>query len=313
MRAAVLKKYGVPEVSDFQEPVAKEGQKVVEVLMSGLNPKDATVASGVIPALAPPLPSVIGSEGVGLMEGKRVYFEGGISPFASVAERTLVDPSTVFSVPDYLTHEQAVTIGIAGSTAWIALSWRGKIKKGETVLILGATGAVGIMAVQAAKLLGAGRVIAAGRNVGVLESLKSVGADAVVVLDGDVPAQAAKFAEASQGKLDLVIDMLWGPSASAALMAASAGARLVSLGISAAIETPFSTVIMMMPQSAILGFSMATVPFDVRKETYALLADYVRQGYLKLKTEVYPLSQFNTAWEKQQNSPHGKIIIDLKK
>ncbi|HXL72363.1 MAG TPA: zinc-binding alcohol dehydrogenase family protein, partial [bacterium] len=263
----------------------------------------------------PSLPMTLGKggEGVGLMEGKRVYFEGGISPFASVAERTLVDPSTVFSVPDYLTHEQAVTIGIAGSTAWIALSWRGKIKKGETVLILGATGAVGIMAVQAAKLLGAGRVIAAGRNVGVLESLKSVGADAVVVLDGDVPAQAAKFAEASQGKLDLVIDMLWGPSASAALMAASAGARLVSLGISAAIETPFSTVIMMMPQSAILGFSMATVPFDVRKETYALLADYVRQGYLKLKTEVYPLSQFNTAWEKQQNSPHGKIIIDLKK
>jgi threonine dehydrogenase-like Zn-dependent dehydrogenase len=96
-------------------------------------------------------------------------------------------------------------------------------------------------------------------------------------------------------------------------MVASPGARLVSLGISAAMETPFSTVIMMMNQSAILGFSIATVPFDVRKKTYALLADYVRQGHLKLKTEVYPLSQFQTAWDRQQHSPNGKIIIDLKK
>lgn len=313
MKAAVLKKYGVPEVSDFQEPVAKTGQKIVEVLVSGINPKDLTVASGAIPALAPPLPSVVGIEGIGLMDGKRVYFEGGISPFGSVAERTLVDPSTIFSVPDYLTNEQAVSIGVAASTGWIALSWRAQLKKGETVIILGATGAVGIMAVQAAKLLGAGQVIAVGRNVGVLESLKSLGADATVVLDGDVRSMAAKFAEASQGKVDLIMDMLWGPSATAALLVASPGARLVSVGISAAIETPFATAIMMIPQTSILGFSMATVPFDVRKKTYALLADYVRQGYFKLKTEIYPLSEFNIAWERQQASPNGKIIIDIKK
>jgi NADPH:quinone reductase-like Zn-dependent oxidoreductase len=239
MRAAVLKVRNAPEITEFQAPEARNGLRVVEMLMAGLNPKDIVIALGLIPAITPSLPAVVGLEGVGIMDGKRVCFGGAAQPFGSVAEHTLVDPGKAFEVPDHLTNEQAITTGVVASTAWIALSWRAKIKPGEHLLVLGGTGAVGFMAVQAAKRLGAGCVIAAGRNEKVLETLKSLGADATVVLNGDAPSIAAKFTEASGGRINLILDMLWGPAATAALLAASPGARLVSVGFAAATETPF--------------------------------------------------------------------------
>jgi NADPH2:quinone reductase len=313
MIAAVLKKYGAPEVTDFQEPQAKDGMKVVDVLLAGLNPVDIIFASGQVASIALPLPGVVGMEAVGLMDGKRVYFNGAVRPFGSVAQRTLVDSAQAFDVPDGLTNEQAITTGVAASTAYIALSWRAKLRPGENVIILGATGAVGRMAVEAAKLLGAGRVIAAGRNKKVLEDLKSVGADATVALDGDVPSTVAKLAEASQGRVDVIIDLLWGPYATAALLAASPGARLIAVGFAAAAEMPFSPAVIMGPQTSIEGFAMMSVPVEVRRETYANLAGYVRAGKFRLPTEVYALADFATAWDRQQNSPNGKVIIDLKR
>jgi NADPH:quinone reductase-like Zn-dependent oxidoreductase len=311
MKAAVVKKYGAPEIAEFEEPHAKDGLKVVDILMAGLNPVDIILASGNIPAIALPLPGIVGKEGVGIMDGKRVYFNGAVSPFGSVAQRTLVDPASAFDVPEGLTNEQAITTGVAASTAYIALSWRAKIQPGENVIILGATGAVGRMAVEAAKLLGAGRVIAAGRNEKVLESLKSVGADATVTLDGDVPSTVARFAEASQGRINVIIDLIWGPHATAALLAASPGARLIAAGFAAAAETPFSPAVIMRQQASIQGFAMLTVPLEVRREAYARLAAYVLAGKFKLPTEVYTLADLATAWDRQQKSPNGKIIIDM--
>ncbi|MGH8474386.1 MAG: hypothetical protein ACRER2_01200 [Methylococcales bacterium] len=150
MNPVVLKEFGRPEIGEFQNPTAKDGQKVVKVSVAGIGPADRIHASGLVPVIIPKLPSGIGMEGVGHMDGKRVYFDTTISSFGAFGEQALIDSSTAIDVPEGITDEQAIALGLSGSTAWIALSWRAKVRPGESVLILGATGAVGKMAIQAA-------------------------------------------------------------------------------------------------------------------------------------------------------------------
>src|SRR5271155_2051774 len=185
MRAAVLQAYGVPSPDQFEEPSAGLDQAVVEVLAAGLNPVDVAICAGRFYAGKPPLPSVAGREGVGMLDGKRVYFDAPIAPFGSMAERALVDPSSTYPVPDGLDEGVAVALGISGLAAWLALTWRAELQPGEHVLVLGASGVLGQIAVQAAKLLGAARVVAAARSAEGLERCLALGADAAVGLDQD--------------------------------------------------------------------------------------------------------------------------------
>ena len=113
--------------------------------------------------------------------GKRIYFNvnAPVGPFGSMAERTLIDPKFSFPVPDGVADDVAAALGNAGLAAWLALSWRARLRPGETVLILGATGISGLIAVTAAKQLGAGRIIAAGRNRDALARAKRLGELAV--------------------------------------------------------------------------------------------------------------------------------------
>ena len=133
----------------------------------------------------PPLPSVVGTDGVGRLEdGTRVYFDASVPPYGSMAERTLVPSEALLPVADGVADEVAAALGNTGLGGWLAVEWRSGLQAGETVLVLGATGAVGSVAVQAAKLLGAGRVVAADRPGERLQRLLERGADAVVEIDG---------------------------------------------------------------------------------------------------------------------------------
>ena len=132
----------------------------------------------------PPLPSVVGTDGVGrLADGRRVYFDEAVAPFGSMAERALAKAEALFDVGDEIDDVTAAALGNTGLGAWLALDWRSDLRPGDTVLVLGAAGAVGTVAVQAAKLLGAGRVVAAGRAGERLERQLERGADAIVALD----------------------------------------------------------------------------------------------------------------------------------
>src|ERR1700734_3146168 len=165
MRAAVLKEYGVPAAGEFDEPSAEgPDQAVVDVLAAGLNPVDVAICAGRFYAGKPPLPSVAGREGVGMLDGERVYFDAPIAPFGSMAERALVDPASTYALPDGLDDGLAVALGISGLAAWLGLTWRANVQPGEHVLVLGASGVLGQIAVQAAKLLGAARVVASARS-----------------------------------------------------------------------------------------------------------------------------------------------------
>src|SRR3984957_20626192 len=157
MRAAVLRDYGVPGAGEFEEPSAGSDQAIVEVLAAGLNPVDVAICAGRFYAGKPPLPSVAGREGVGMLDGARVYFDAPLAPFGSMAQRALIDPRASYPVPDGVADGVAVALGISGLAAWLALTWRAKLQPGEHVLVLAASGVLGQVAVQGATLLPGGR------------------------------------------------------------------------------------------------------------------------------------------------------------
>jgi NADPH2:quinone reductase len=309
MRAAVLTELGVPRAAEWPEPVPAAAQAVVEVLAAGLNPLDVTSAAGGFRDGPPPLPSVTGLEGVGLLDGRRVYFGAPLPPHGSMAQRTLVDPGSVMEVPDGVDDASAVAVGIAGLAAWLALGSRGRLRSGEHVLILGSGGAVGQIAVQAARLLGAGRVVAASRSAEGRELSRTLGADATVPLYGDPESMAGELREAAVGRIDVVVDLLWGAPIVAAMRAASAGARIVHVGQSAGGEAALSGTVLRGGMLELLGFSVAAFPREARAAAFRTLLAHVAASELTLRIRTMRLERVREAWAMQQAGPRCKLVI----
>lgn len=305
MRAAILHEAGVdPEVGDFQDPTPRDGNVVVDVAVAGVNPIDVRLASGQLGR--PRTPHVVGLEGVGtLADGSRVYFGSSVWPFGSWAERTLIDPARAYPVPDGLADELAVAIGIAGIAAWLPLAHHANVQTGESVLVLGATGTVGRIAVQVAKLLGAGRVVAAARDAGALREIERLGADASVVLGGDDDAQALK--DAGGNGFDVVIDPLYGAPFEAALGATAIGARIVTIGESAgpAASVPFRAL----QGRTHIGHGNGMISADAPRDAYAKLAEHAAAGRIDVEIERYRLDRAADAWRAQTASPRRKLVV----
>jgi NADPH:quinone reductase-like Zn-dependent oxidoreductase len=308
MRAAVLHEHGVPRPDDFAEPQADSGQAVVEVLVAGLNPVDVAICAGRFYAGAPPLPSVAGREGVGLLDGRRVYFDSPILPYGSMAERALIDPQATYDVPDGVDDAVAVALGISGLAAWLALTWRAALKPGEHVLVLAASGVLGQIAVQAAKSLGAARVVAAARSREGLQRCLAFGADAAVELGGaeDLPAA---LAEAADGRIDVVVDPLFGEPFAAAVNAASFGARIVQVGAGAGNESTVSSAPIRGKMLVIMGHTNFAAPPQVKREAYASLSALAASGELEIETERIELERVGEAWERLAAGSHRKIVL----
>ena len=245
-----------------------------------LNPVDVAICAGRFYAGKPPLPSVAGREGVGTLDGERVYFDAPIVPFGSMAEHALVDPRCTYPVPDAVADGVAVALGISGLAAWLALTWRAELQEGEHVLVLGASGVVGQIAVQAARLLGAGRVVAAARSPMGLERCLALGADAAVRLDepGDLPGA---LSEAAGGRIDVVVDPLFGEPFVAAVKAASFGARIVQLGSGAGDEATVPSAAIRGKMLEIMGHSNFAAPPEVKREAYRRMAEAAATGRIE--------------------------------
>lgn len=314
MRAAILREYGTtPEVGDFDDPVAGAGQAVVEVLAGGLNPVDLRRASGSFYGGSPPLPSVAGWEGVGRTEsGERVYFSKTLEPYGSYAERALIDPAAAFPVPDGVDEALAVALGVAGLAAWLALDFRARVQRGETVLILGASGPVGQVGIQAARLLGAARVVAATRSADGLALAGELDADATVKLEGDVEALTAALKEAAgdAGGYDVVLDPVWGEPAAAALGACNPYARLAQIGQSASPEATLTSAAIRGKPLSIVGHTNLATPDDVQRAAYARMCGHAAAGELVVELERVPLEETPAAWERQAGSPGVKLVIE---
>jgi len=308
MRAAVLHDYGVPRADEFEEPAAGAGQAVVEVLAAGVNPVDVAICAGRFYAGKPALPSVAGREGVGTLAGERVYFDAPIAPFGSMAQRALVDPRSTYPLPDEVADGVAVALGIAGLAAWLALTWRAKLAPGEHVLVLAASGVLGQIAVQAARLLGAGRVVAAARSAEGLERCMQLGADASVRLEesGDL---SAAMSQAGEGRIDVVLDPLWGEPLVAALGAASFGARVVQIGASAGAEATIPSAAVRGKMLVLMGHANFAAPPEVKREAYARMAEAAVRGEISVEVDPLGLDEVDEAWRRLAAGSHRKIVL----
>jgi NADPH2:quinone reductase len=257
----------------------------------------------------PPLPSAVGTDGVGrLADGRRVYFDMTVAPFGSMAERTLVREEALFEVADGVDDALAAAVGNTGVGAWLALAWRARLQPGETVLVLGATGAVGSLAVQAAKLLGAGRVVAAALPDERLSRQLERGADAIVPLsDGDDLADAIR--QAAGGEVHVTIDTLWGDPALAAMKAAARHARHVQVGQLAGVEISLPAPLIRSASLDVLGFSVAHPPIELRREAFLHVTRHVERGDLVVDVERVPLERVHDAWERQRSAAGGSKLV----
>jgi NADPH:quinone reductase-like Zn-dependent oxidoreductase len=226
-----------------------------------------------------------------------------------IAERAAVGDAYTVDVPEGADAALAAGFGIAGLAGWLPFAWRAPLTGGEDVLVLGATGSVGLVAVQTAKLLGAGRVVAAGRSAAGLARAADLGADATLRIEEHIDLVTA-IQEAFDGDgPSYVFDALWGEPGAAAVLAAAPKATIVNLGQSAGATAALSFEAVRFKSLAILGFSVYTVAFDVLAEHYRRLVDHAVAGEIGLDVEQVPLDSITDAWRRQAEGAGAKLVV----
>jgi NADPH:quinone reductase len=292
LRAALVTELGrPPQVGEAPEP---EGE-TLEVLAAPLNPVDYAVAAGRFYGGHPPLPFVPGCECVGRHAGGGIVwtFGGGLglARNGTVAERVATG-AVVCKVPEGADPAVAAALGIAGLAGWMPLAWRAPVRADDRVLVLGATGTAGCVAVQAAKLLGAARVVAAGRDAARLEQALELGADDAVTLDDDF------------GEPTYVFDPLCGEPLERAVAAAAPGARIVQLGQSAAPAASLPSAAVRGKQLELYGYSNFAVPPDVLSEQFRRLVGHAIAGEVVVDVTRVGLDDVGSVWGKP-----GKHVV----
>jgi len=306
VRAAQIAELGQPP-----ESVEKDGEGSVKVLAVALNPLDLAIAAGRFYGGHPPLPYVPGCEAVGRLDGKRMYLFGegrGIGRDGFLAEGVEFPAALAVPVPEGVDDAVAATCGIAGIAGWLPLAERAPVRPGDRVLVLGATGTVGSIALQVARVLGAERVVAAGRDPDRLERARELGADATVALDGDGLSERLREAAGAEGPT-LVIDALWGEPAQAAVEAAAPGARIVHLGQSAGPEATFRSASVRGKRLSILGHSNFALSTDESKQAYLDVVEHVAAGRIVIDVETFSLDEVGAAWKAQASG--SKAVVSL--
>jgi NADPH:quinone reductase-like Zn-dependent oxidoreductase len=314
MKAAVIDSLGTaPRATACADPPPATGNHVViKVEAAALNAIDLHIAAGHHRAGPPRLPYVPGVEAVGTIvagpdQGLRVRaaVPAGLAPGVNggMAELLVTDRATCIPVPDGLDSVAAAAIGAVGTSADLSLRSAG-IQAGESVLVLGATGPLGTAFLQLARLAGAKRVIAAGRNPERLAQVPA--ADGVVVL-GEEPL-SERLASLG-GPVDLVVDPVWGPWAEPALACLKPGGRYLNVGAAAGDGTAFHVEWLRAAQLTLIGFSATRAkPADIIA-SYQYVAALAAAGSLALPTATYSLEEATQAWEAQASSPGKKIVV----
>jgi NADPH2:quinone reductase len=306
VRAAQITELGaLPGVADVPEPSAAE-RELLDVVAVALNPLDLAVAAGRFYAGHPPLPYVPGCEAVArTAAGDRVYVFGdglGIARDGTLSEQATASTDRLVPVPDGVGDAQAVALGIAGLVAWTAAK-RARIGAADRVLVLGASGTSGLVAVQAAKALGAGRVVAAGRDVSKLARARELGADDAVALDGDLAA-----ASGGDGPT-VVIDPLWGEPVAAAVDAAARGARIVHYGQSAGPETTLTSAAVRSKELELIGVSNFARTREELEQLYTELCGEALAGRIVVDVETFALDEVDEAWRRQQAGAKSVVVL----
>ena len=312
MNAAVAQAFArPPRYTTFAGPIASEGEKLVSVSAAGLHPIVKALASGTHYGSSGELPFIAGVDGVGKLEdGTRVFFGIARSPFGTFAERALAASWMCLPLPDAVDDVTAAGIANPAMSSWAALTARAKFVVGESVLILGATGVAGQLAIQVAKRLGARRIIAAGRNPHALQKLKSLGADSVISLDQEqAPLVSAFRTEIAEAGVDVVLDYLWGQPAELVLQAISqkglrkAGARtrFIQIGESAGKTISLPAATLRSSGLELLGSGFGSASLDQIRQALAEFFQVAAKEPFEFLTKAVPLREVETLWESAES------------
>ncbi|WP_420963782.1 zinc-binding alcohol dehydrogenase family protein [Brucella sp. IR073] len=249
---------------------------------------------------------VAGVDGVGKdASGRRVYFLFPKAPFGALAERTLVPATMTVPLPDGLSDTRAAAVATAGLASWVALTRRVPIRAGQTVLVTGANGAAGRLALNVARHLGAGRTIAVVRSADKLEGLA---ADTGIALDA--PDADTVLKATFDARVDIVLDFVWGSVAERVLTAAMAGRGsptgeprriYMVLGTLGGATVPLSGYGLQSSGLDILGSGIGSVPVrDYLASAGELMAAAQEAGWAP-PCEVMPLADIASVWKRSSD------------
>ena len=320
MKAAVLHTLGKPpRCEDFPDPQPEQNEVLVHVRAASLKNYDKMMASGTHYDRHSGLPVICGSDGVGVLDdGKRVFCGGSRPPYGMMAQKTVVPRLWCMPVPENVDDATAAALPNPALSSWLPLIWRAQLKPGETVLILGATGVAGKLAIQIANHLGAGRVVAAGRNKKTLESLHDLGADTTIDLDQPDEQLAGAFTrECKQRYFDVVLDYLWGHVTEVLIhaltghdaTAVSSRVRIVEIGEMAGADIRLPAAALRSSGIELYGSGGGgIVPHQAIFDAFPQLWSLAANGKLRMDLETVPLTEIEMVWEKQ-NSQGRRIVL----
>jgi NADPH2:quinone reductase len=318
MNAAVLRAFDRPPAwEQFPDPTLREDELMVRVQAAALKPVDKQVANGSHYASPRALPVVCGMDGVGLLEdGSRVYFAGSRPPYGAMAQLTVVSRNRCVPLPEDIDDVTAAALVNPGVSAWLTLACRAKLVRGETVLVLGATGVTGKLAIQIAKMLGAGRVVAAGRNEQALSTLHEFGADAIIQIDKLGQDLRESFAEqAGDTGYSVIVDYVWGRPTEALLdymtrkefANVDQEARLVQVGESAGSTISLPAAVLRSSALTILG--PAGIPSrDILMDAFQEVMTRAARGELRIDIEQVSLEDVESAWQRDSGGRRFVLI-----
>ncbi|MGA1983630.1 MAG: zinc-binding alcohol dehydrogenase family protein [Acidobacteriaceae bacterium] len=311
MKAAVVESFEKPpRYAIFREPVAEAGEVLVKVRAAALSNLVKGQASGKHYSSGSELPFVPGNDGVGtLPDGKRVYFIGPRAPFGTMAEWSVVSPRRTIQLPDGVDDVTAAALGNPGLASWGALIGRARLQAGESVLVNGATGVAGQQAVQVAKILGARKVIATGRDEAALKRLRKLGADETIWLRQSHTALAAAFREALAAGVDVVLDYLWGSSAEILLGAAQGRGgmggepriRYVQIGAISGDSILLKAEWLRSSGLELMGSGLGSLSAAAIVEALRRMYEVAASTGLKIETEPVPLAEVEAAWGRAES------------
>ena len=317
MNAAVVTSFDEPpHYQQFEVPRPERGDEVlVDVLAVGLHPRTRSGAAGAHYTSTGTLPMIPGIDGVGRRpDGKRIYFMAADDVIGTMAEKALADVRRSIELPDDADVPKVAAAMNPAMSAWVALRRRVPIEPGQSVLVLGATGNAGTMAVQVATRLGAGRVVGAGRDLSRLGAVASAGADEVVQLTDDAEATARTLGAAA-AEVDIVLDYLWGKPAQQAIMALltvrsdrSRAMNWIQIGSVAGPTVELPSVALRSANFRLQGTGQGAVSARVYLAELPSLVHEIDAGTIAVKTNSLPLADVERIWT-QPDVPGARTVL----
>jgi NADPH:quinone reductase-like Zn-dependent oxidoreductase len=317
MRAAVVRSFdSAPRYEEFALPSATDDEMVLDVLAAGLHPRVRSQANGSHYTSTDALPLVPGIDGVGRgPDGLLRYFVLPDTPMGAMAGQTVIDPRRSVVLPEGTDIVAVAAAMNPAMSSWVALRRRIPFEAGQQVLVLGATGNAGRIAVQVAGLFGAGAVIAAGRRAERLEELRTLGATETVLLDGDADDVSGRIGAAC-ADVDVVVDYLWGDPAVAAMVAivtnrtdAAAPLTWIQIGSVAGPVAALPSAALRAARLQIVGSGQGSVGTREILAELPELAREISNGTFTVDATTVPLAAVEKTWAASAGSSQRTVFI----